>query len=226
MTEKVKERSELSGNFVQEVVSISYEILREQASLNDRYNPEWMKLYAADNIGYHIADELTEMNSEISFAWKIFGKTNSDFAKALEEFIDVVHFSATKQLLTAHQNNKDIVSCSCYIPEDKATLILALNDINDINRGDGHFGHLPKFQRLIACGCVFFSLTPSQMLVAYLHKNKKNHARVDLGAATSEIDKSSELPTYEYLFKNSFVTQSAGEFNKSLSNFKNRYAML
>lgn len=216
---------ELDPKVSAEIKAIGDTILTEQSLLNSLYNPKWLENYSVDCLNFSLAEELVEMNMEISFLWKFFGSLKFDFDKALEEFIDVVHFSATRTLLTTPDSDidinkaRDVTKLYSATPNTHAGMLQVLVDINRILEDDGFYGHAPKFYRLLALGCVLFDFTPSQMLVSYLHKNKKNKARVQNGAATRDIDKSGEQGTYDYLLVNKFVFETKLCYNERLTQF-------
>lgn len=195
---------------------IAAEIRLQQAVLNDMYSIDWRDKYKRENILLSTFAEYSELLDEVKGVWKFYGsRYENDWAAALEEYVDIVHFMATVDLL-AHK--KDLVVCDfverevqrwmCYYGaiKDRAQLLISLK-----KRLDHHGG----FVQMLGLGCALFQLTPEQLLVAYLHKNKKNQARAQAGAINRDIAsiKASEEPTFDFLFQNGFISVTRDEYN-------------
>lgn len=191
---------------------VATEIRQQQAMLNDMYCLEWRKSYQADKLALSACQEFNEMLNEVKGAWKFYGKNyQNDWAAALEEFIDVVHFMATVELCPLesplYEGSEEVVSQVWMISLHAKNFAL-LKAINLVMRRG-------CFLQLLANGCRLFRLTPEQLLVAYLHKNKKNQARAQAGAISRDVDdlKAVEQSTFDYMYENGFISMTREEYN-------------
>lgn len=195
---------------------IATEIRQQQLLLNDMYSPDWRDTYQADKIILSAAMEFSEMLEEVKGAWKFYGtQYQNDWATALEEFVDIVHFMATvewcKRADPAYVNETPIViSTWIRVLKGKSQSYILSKLHGNIKSG--------TFVQLLAVGCKLFRLTPEQLLVAYLHKNKKNQARAQAGALTHDVKelKASEQSTFDYLYQNGFISLTREEYNQSV----------
>lgn len=195
------------------ISSIVGEIFSAQRELNCLYNKEWETEYDPVRIRIAAVREMAEMLDELKGIHTFFGsKKSSDYAKGLEEFIDVVHFMATRTLLMyVCQRNPEVEVLQVpisevYNLEAMVTLVATGYYFNDI-------------VRLLALGCSLFNITPEHMLVAYLHKNRKNRARALNGAASRDIDKSQEQSTYDYMYEKGFFADTAEQYNNRMNDY-------
>lgn len=192
---------------------VATEIRQQQVLLNDMYEPNWRTQYEVDKLALSACSEFNEMLEEIKGVWKFYGSSyQNDWAGALEEYIDVVHFMATIELCNGadpvYDDASDVVMRSwdsTSFNSRKSRLLVLIK--NNMKRGG--------FLQLLSHGCRLFRLTPEQLLVAYLHKNKKNQARAKAGALTRDIKDIKELEqsTFDYMFENGFISLSREEYN-------------
>jgi dimeric dUTPase (all-alpha-NTP-PPase superfamily) len=182
------------------------------------YSPDWRETYQADKIILSTFAEFSEMLEEVKGAWKFYGSHfQNDWAAALEEYADIVHFMATVDLLSSKEGLTicDFVEREVYrwmqyysSVESHAQLLCKLKKQLD------HGGWL----QVLIIGCNLFHLTPEQLLVAYLHKNKKNQARAQAGAISRDIGdiKASEQSTFNYMYQNGFISMTREEYNSKV----------
>lgn len=199
---------------------IATEIRQQQAMLNDMYSPDWRETYKREKILLSTFAEYSEMLDEVKGVWKFYGSHyQNDWAAALEEYADIVHFMATVDLLS---RKEDLAVSDYYESEvlrqlqyyssiaDRAQLLVSLKK---------HLDHGGWIQ-LLSVGCSLFKLTPEQLLVAYLHKNKKNQARAQAGAISRDIGdiKASEQSTFDYMYQNGFISMTRDEYNQAVDS--------
>ena len=193
--------------------SIAGEIFSAQQELNFLYNPDWRVEYDPVKVRIAAVREMAEMLDELKGIHTFFGsKKESDYAKGLEEFIDVVHFMATRTLLMYECDREPQVD-SMFIPPNEVSNLDAM--VNLVASGY----YFNDIVRLLGCGCTLFNITPEHMLVAYLHKNRKNRARALNGAASRDIDKSQEQPTYDFMYENGFFADTAEQYNLRMNDY-------
>lgn len=195
------------------------EILTHQSALNSMYDSNWRQNYDNRKVMFATVEEFIEMTSEIKNVVRFYGTpSQSRWDKAVEEFVDVLHFCASMALCADPDaiNNLESVDTQALLLselgsgdqlEDLYRLFLTILGI----------GMAPPSMVSLICvfviGCNVFGFTPDQMLVAYLHKNKKCQARAAKGAANKDVDKSQEQGTYQYLYEKGFVSETAEEYN-------------
>lgn len=197
---------------------IATEIRQQQALLNDMYSPDWRETYQVDKIILSAAAEFSEMLEEVKGAWKFYGTHyQNDWATALEEFVDIVHFMATVELcsgvVTTYEDVSLVVSSAWNRTLKGKSQSYLLSKIHrNMKRG--------SFLQLLTAGCMTFRLTPEQLLVAYLHKNKKNQARAQAGAISRDISdiKASEQSTFDYMYQNGFISMARDEYNQAVDS--------
>lgn len=195
--------------------SISSEIFTAQRELNSLYNPNWQVEYEPFRIRIAAVRELAEMLDELKGVHAFFGaKKESDYAKGLEEFIDVVHFMATRTLLMYDCLSAPQVE-SLFLPKDEVSNLDAMITLV----ATGYYFN--DIVRLLAFGCSLFNISPEHMLVAYLHKNRKNRSRAMNGAADRDIDKSQEQATYDYMYEKGFFADTAEQYNIRMNDYAN-----
>lgn len=194
---------------------VATEIRQQQALLNDMYSPNWRETYQADKLSLSACEEFSEMLSEVKGAWKFYGANyQNDWAAALEEFIDVVHFMATVELCPLpspiFDDSVEVVSHIWAVSSHARNSALLKAVSMTMRRG--------CFLQLLANGCRLFQLTPEQLLVAYLHKNKKNQARAQAGAINRDVDdiKAAEQSTFDYMYENGFISMTREEYNSKV----------
>lgn len=195
---------------------VATEIRQQQALLNDMYSPNWRETYQADKLTLSASVEFSEMLDEVKGAWKFYGaQYQNDWAAALEEFVDIVHFMATAEWCNGASpiyDNASSVVLSTWIRvlRGKPQSYLLSKIHRNMKRG--------SFLQLLAVGCMTFLLTPEQLLVAYLHKNKKNQARAQAGAINRDVDdiKAAEQSTFDYMYENGFISMTREEYNSKV----------
>ena len=216
-----------------ETVSESVDLMfTEQAALNSLYNNNWKIEYDVQTLFVAMIKEFVEMEEEISHINRFFGKKgNSNYSKGLEEFVDVLHYATTIAILKggnktydqdlsgALRKAKDIIFINGVkqgsVDLELATKRRLFGAILELTR---KFTETPDVELLFLLGCYLFDLSASQMFCAYLHKNSKNRARVNRGAATKEVDKSSEVGTYSHLYDKSMVSLHPDLYDAKLEN--------
>ncbi|MGL4353168.1 MAG: dUTP diphosphatase [Aeromonas popoffii] len=193
--------------------SIAGEIFTAQRELNSLYNQNWEVEYDSVRIRIAAVREMAEMLDELKGIHTFFGsKKDSDYAKGLEEFIDVVHFMATRTLLMYQATTNPQVDL-LFIPDSEVAILDAMVGLV----AAGYFFN--DIVRLLAHGCSLFNVTPEHMLVAYLHKNRKNRSRALNGAASRDIDKSQEQSTYDYMYEKGFFADTAEQYNLRMNDY-------
>jgi hypothetical protein len=224
--------------FFEEIETYCADILVHQASLNELYNKDW-KSISIHSVVFAVKEELVEMNRELTHIWKFWGSKKANYSNALEEFIDVLHFSAFMVLL-----NEDVLSrpyqkpyingvfkdfsaeslCSTLAVGNRSKELILLNRIN--TAAETLKSTFPRFDCtlpfLFLFGCVFFDMTPSQMYVGYLFKNNKNKNRTLKGATVKDIDKTSEMSVYQYLQSSNIVFETEEEYNLRMVTLEGR----
>lgn len=193
---------------------VATEIRQQQALLNDMYSPDWRETYEAPKVTLSACQEFNEMLDEVKGAWKFYGAHfQNDWAAALEEFIDIVHFMATAEWCNGAQPCYDdaapvVISQWFNAVKVKRSQSWLLSKIHSNMKRGG-------FLQMLAIGCMTFRLTPEQLLVAYLHKNKKNQARAQAGAISRDVDdlKAVEQSTFDYMYENGFISMTREEYN-------------
>lgn len=210
------------------LMSVVQEIFKAQDTLNDVYNVNWRTEYNSQSVDFAANGEFIELLEEVQPHWKFYGSVKpSNWGKALEEFIDVVHFKACSVLLkhgqnplhTLHRTDVDSMirvfdnSLSSNVPETKDLLSMVGKLIFD--------DRVQSFQNLLVVGCRLFDISPDHLLVAYLHKNRKNTIRASNGAASVDVDhiKHSELGTFEYMYQHGFLADNSEEYNERMSAY-------
>lgn len=198
-------------NLKNDVGSYVAEITAMQVSLNERYNKKWMSEYSAFGLRVAMLDEFNEMCDEITHIHRFFGdKTKHNYAAALEEFIDIVHFFTTYAYF--HAADPDGVSEQFEPTESDQKLYCLEFILSQLTTSDRNISLL----QLLTAGCVLFDLTMAQMFCAYAHKNSKCVSRAEAGAAHKEIDKSKEVGTYQALFDMKLVFENVESYNERL----------
>lgn len=191
---------------------VANEIRAQQASLNDLYTADWRQSYHQAKLCLSACQEFNEMLDEVKGAWKFYGtESSNDWTAALEEFIDVVHFMATVELCPLPSPTYEGASEQALLTwqaselSSNASLLRAIS--MTMRRG--------CFLQLLANGCRLFRITPEQLLVGYLHKNRKNQARASAGALTKDVSdiKAGEQRTFDYLYDNGFISLTREEYN-------------
>lgn len=198
---------------------IATEIRQQQAMLNDMYSPDWRETYQADKITLSATMEFSEMLDEVKGSWKFYGtQYQNDWAAALEEFVDIVHFMATVEWCNGASpvyDNASPVVISAWARgalRGKSQSYLLSSIHRNMKRG--------SFLQLLAFGCMTFKLTPEQLLVAYLHKNKKNQTRAQAGAISRDVGdiKAAEQSTFDYMYQNGFISMTRDEYNQAVDS--------
>lgn len=199
---------------------IATEIRQQQAMLNDMYSPDWRETYKREKILLSTFAEYSEMLDEVKGVWKFYGSHyQNDWAAALEEYADIVHFMATVDLLSS---KKDLVMCD-YVEREVHRWLQYYKSVEslpqllcNLKKQLDHGGWL----QVLIIGCTLFRLTPEQLLVAYLHKNKKNQARAQAGAISRDIGdiKASEQSTFDYMYQNGFISMTRDEYNQAVDS--------
>jgi len=214
-------------------VRLCADILKEQEDLNHLYDKNWNQ---TELWKYRIAAvrEFNEMLDELPSVHKFYGSPKpSDWAMALEEFVDVLHFAASMYMRTAasktfedfqhyfdsvgvHRTHKDIQDRLDTINtalDFKGQHISSLFDIlATTNATSGEY----SFITLFVIGCSMFDVSVDHMFVAYLHKNIKNRSRAKSGAMSKDIDKSKEVGTYQYMHDQQLFADTAEEYNERM----------
>lgn len=220
-------RIALAPEIVAELKEVSRDIFVAQAKLNSQYSGDWRQSYTLDSVELSIREEMVELQREITGVWKFFGGRSFNFDKALEEFIDVLHFAATYCIIKIPRVTFNADWAGCYMPtnvlgafdgytSDRNQRVGALCNLSSVFFRQGNYA--VNFVQLLADGCVFFDMTPSQMFVAYLEKNGRNHKRAERGAGVKDVDKTQERSCYEYMLENGFVFETINEYNERMSS--------
>lgn len=208
-------------------------ILVEQIKLNTAYDPMWRKSISLEDYCISQLDELIEMKNELESSVKFFGsKKPNNWCKALEEFVDVLHFSAGSYVLGLEQEDDKAIAIiqDRWIPffevediflDERSTVKTMMVELANIVSLHGKEQERTKgcyVLDVFVCGCQLFEITPEQLLMAYLHKNRKNHVRANNGAFSGDVSliKAAEIPTYQWLYENSYVSKTEEEFNQLL----------
>ena len=222
----------LSKN-MKEAVTESVELMfNEQSQLNAMYNSNWEAEYDVQTLFVAMVKELVEMEEEVSHINHFFGKRgSSNYSKGLEEFVDVLHYATTIAILKdSHlpyyydisNGVREIDGLLLFTDVNPSVCGLELSTkrklFGEIMQCVCKFQQTPNVEFLFLLGCYLFDITVSQMFCAYLHKNSKNQARVNRGAATGQVDKSFETGTYQHLFEKNIVNLHPDVYDAKLEN--------
>ncbi len=176
-----------------------------------------------------------EMFPEITCAHKFYGKTKTNnFDKALGEFVDVLHFEASRRVLVQARLNDACVGYDIETPRYEFPPVcirkfdngfqaagrLLTQMMKCLNDDDPNLWSIGKsLHHLFMVGARFFGITPDQLLIAYLTKNRQNQARAKANAASDDVTslKASERPVYDIMYDNGYFVETADEFNARLT---------
>ena len=204
-------------------VTYVQEILDHQRKLNSMYDPNWRVTYEDQRLMYSCVDEFNELVSEISLFTRFYdSKQKTRFDLALEEFIDITHFVATRCLLSGHVNvDVDAINLSFDLVDDGLTPVfdvtIHLNRI--LNSAASNHPTYCTLALLLKEGTKLFDVSVDTLMVAYLHKWGKNKERAICMRDGGDLValKASEEKTYAHLYSKSLVSLSVGEFNEKLT---------
>lgn len=189
-------------------------ILEEQEALNNAYDPNWRETYSSSKFALAAVDEIKEIKDELSSFCNFFGKADKEnFHLALEETVDVIHFYATRVIVESPDSDLTPYACDTETKSvsEWVRLMAAICTAPQAN--------CTRLIQIIYMACNIFDVTPDLMLVAYLHKNRKNHKRAEAGAISQDVKhiKQSELSTFEFLRSESWISLTQEMFNAKLA---------
>ena len=191
------------------------EILERQAELNLKYNSNWVNTYDDNKFIMCCVEEIVELKGEIEQHVSLFNhKTSCRFDKALEEFVDVMHFLASRALNEPFEQDKMFkYEVGKNLPETLQGWLAQLSRNVTARRVSPQV-----LADVFLNGCAAFHLRPEVMFVAYLHKHSKNIVRALAHALDEDAQKlkQAETPCYQYLLETGAVTLTAEEFNTKL----------
>lgn len=193
-----------------------HDIIKEQKVLNPLYHPDWESTYNDKSLMISAIGELVELSNELPHFTKFFGGyTKTNFHLALEEFVDILHFMATRVILSGNESGKTKVVVDPEVIKSFSVNDFILKFNSNILTPEYK---LIDFHELFIYGCHMFKVSPDLMLTAYLHKNSKNKLRAMAGAHDFDIKdiKDSEICTYDFLFGSSFIKEEKDEYNARL----------
>lgn len=202
-----KEIAEVIYNYIPDIIE-------EQEHLNSAYDLNWRATYSPSKFSLAAIDEIKEIKDELSSFCNFFGKAEKEnFHLALEETVDVIHFYATRVIVESPDS--DLTPYACDVETKSVSewvrLMAAICTAPQANT--------IRLAQIIYMACNIFDVTPDLMLVAYLHKNRKNHKRAAAGAISQDVKhiKQSELSTFEFLRSESWISLTQEMFNAKLA---------
>ncbi len=192
-------------------------IIEEQLNLNMEYDTDWIPNYNKNQFILAATDEVGEIQDELTQFTKFFGADRkANFASALEEFIDVVHFYTTRVIMVERAgSNIALAPVPRSVPSSVNDWVIdlyrAMSDKTSASR--------QVLVKMLLDASYIFDITPDVLLTAYLHKNRKNHIRAKSGAMNSDVldVKETEMSTFDFLRSNNWVSLSAEQFNAKLT---------
>lgn len=222
MKQHFNKNNEFLRGFDLTVLEYIEDILKEQEKLNSLFEENWLNVYTDDKLSLSCIDEFNELVSELTKFTRFYGETKkSNFDKAFEEYIDIVHFYSTRVLLS-----KKVIEDYelCVATQLKKVMSSNKSDICDELLYLHNLLVQPAVRKSSLCGIIalggkIFDLSVDAIFTAYLHKNSKNVMRsrcLDDKVALDAL-KRSEKGTYDYLYESNIVSLSPSEFNDKLT---------
>lgn len=191
------------------------DILTEQEALNAVYDPNWVQNYDDNKFTLAAIREIVEISDELSMFSHFFGARDKyNFHLAIEEFVDVIHFYATRVLRAGKQ--------ASYAPNAPQTPTSVTNWLHTLtHQVSAKNASVVVLHNMISTACFIFDLTPDTLLVAYLHKNRKNHERAKAGAMNHDIQelKNSEMSTFDFLRSEHWFSLTAEQYNAKMAEY-------